>query len=332
LIIQPKEVEKMSLKPLVSIVVIFLNAEKYLAEAVESIYAQTYARWELLLVDDGSTDGSTGIARQYAARQPDKVFYLFHPGNINQGMSASRNLGIQQAQGQYIAFLDADDVWLPHKLEAQVAIMDAHPDAGMLYGETLYWYSWRQDIDDKFQDFRPALNVPLNRLIQPPELLPLFLRGKAAVPCPCSILVRSDVMAKTGGFVQAFNAIYEDQAFYAKICLQTPVMASDKCWDWYRQHPESSMAVARRTGAETVARQFFLDWLQAYLIEQDVKDMGVWQAVRREQWRIQDPAWLPPVRPIQSFARWVKKWALIVEENFLPIAVSYWLWPRKHNE
>ena len=68
----------MSNKPLVSVIVIFLNAARFLSEAVESVFAQTYGSWELLLVDDGSTDGSTEMARGYAERHPDRIRYLSH--------------------------------------------------------------------------------------------------------------------------------------------------------------------------------------------------------------------------------------------------------------
>jgi glycosyltransferase involved in cell wall biosynthesis len=91
----------------------FFNAQKFIEEAVESIVAQTYTHWELFLVDDGSADGSTDIALRYARRYAGRVGYLEHEGHQNQGISASRNLGIANAKGKYIAFLDADDVWLP---------------------------------------------------------------------------------------------------------------------------------------------------------------------------------------------------------------------------
>src|SRR3989442_388097 len=101
----------------VSVVIPFLNAEKFIQETIESVFAQTYPDWELLLVDDGSTDGSKTIAQHYAARFPDKVRYLTHNNHQNKGRSASRNLGFEHARGELIAFLDSDDVWLPRKLE-----------------------------------------------------------------------------------------------------------------------------------------------------------------------------------------------------------------------
>src|SRR5215467_1200932 len=121
----------MSNKPLVSVIMIFLDAEKFIQEAIESVFAQTYANWELLLVDDGSTDASSEMALRYAEQYPTKVRYLEHEGHQNRGMSASRNRGINNARGEYIAFLDADDVWLPLKLEQQTAILESQPEAAM---------------------------------------------------------------------------------------------------------------------------------------------------------------------------------------------------------
>jgi len=111
--------------PLVSAIIIFLNEERFLSEAIESVLAQSYLNWELLLVDDGSTDASTEIARRYSERYSQRVRCLEHSNHVNRGMSASRNLGVRQANGEYIAFLDADDVWLPQELERQLAIMEA---------------------------------------------------------------------------------------------------------------------------------------------------------------------------------------------------------------
>src|SRR5213593_4271602 len=105
--------EDMRNQRLVSVIMIFLDEEKFILEAIESVFAQTYDNWELLLVDDGSRDASTQIAQRSAEQNPGKVRYLEHEGHQNRGMSTSRNMGIRHAKGNYIAFLDADDVWLP---------------------------------------------------------------------------------------------------------------------------------------------------------------------------------------------------------------------------
>src|SRR5262245_29749459 len=114
-------------KDLVSVIMIFLDEKRFIREAIESVLAQTYQNWELLLIDDGSRDGSGEIAQGIAAEHPNRVRYLEHPGHQNRGMSASRNLGVRHAQGAYIAFLDADDIWVAKKLEQQVAILKSHP-------------------------------------------------------------------------------------------------------------------------------------------------------------------------------------------------------------
>jgi glycosyltransferase involved in cell wall biosynthesis len=319
----------MSDNAFVSVIIIFLNTEKYLGEAIESVISQTYEDWEIILVDDGSTDRSAEIAQHYARLRPGQIRYFYHPGHINLGKGASRNLGIQHAKGDYLAFLDADDVWLPQKLKEQVPVFDKHAEAGMVYGQTLYWYSWSQNPPDSQEDYVPWLGVPVDTPILPPVLLPLYLHGTASIPCPTSILVRRDVVYEVGGFDEEFvgiNNIYEDQAFYAKLCLITPVVVINRCWDRYRQHPQASMAVAWKTGTEAQARAYFLTWLEKYLNEHAVQDRKVWLALKRELWLVQQPKWLPV--KVAHGVRWIKKWLLRITEFILPASLSYRLWLR----
>lgn len=273
----------------VSVIIIFLNGEKFMQEAIESVFAQTYVDWELLLVDDGSTDGSTKIAREYSLTHAGRVRYLEHLGHQNRGMSASRNLGIRHAAGKYVAFLDADDIWLPQKLQQQVGIMESHPKANMLYGNTLYWYSWTGDPEDEQRDFIPALGVEPEALIDPPDLLPLFLRGEAAVPCTCSLLVRREALDRVGAFEEAFRGMYEDQAFYAKMVINEPVFVSGGCLERYRQHQDSRSAVTIDSGLEDKARLAYLDWLENYLHEQAIDDAATLDALHWAKWQIHNP-------------------------------------------
>jgi glycosyltransferase involved in cell wall biosynthesis len=277
----------LSNQPLVSVVIIFWNAERFIQEAIESVLVQTYSARELLLVDDGSSDGSTAIARHYAGRHPERVRYLEHPGHANLGMSASRNLGIRDAHGTYLAFLDADDVWFSNALEAQVAILEAHPEAAMLYGPIQWWFSWTGRPEDRERDYVERLGVPPDAVIKPPGLLPLFLRDKAAVPS--GILARREIVEWVGGFEDAFRGEYEDQVFCAKICLKAPVFASGQCWYRYRQHPDSCVLRGQQTGETHAARLRFLNWLARYLSEQRVRERGVWRALELEFWRYRHP-------------------------------------------
>lgn len=326
----------MSSKSLVSIIIIFLNAEKFVQEAIESVLSQTYWHWELLLVDDGSTDASTEIARRYAVQSSDKVRYFEHPNHQNRGMSASRNLGIRHARGEYIAFLDADDVWLPHKLEQQAAILTSQPEAAMVYGKTEYWYSWTGNPEDSPRDHIQPHGVEANMLYRPPVLLPLFLRGKAAVPPPSSIILRRKVVEGIGGFEEGFLGLYmifEDQAFYAKICIAAPVFVSNQCWDKYRQHPDSSCSTAaKKAGQIHYARLIYLEWAAAYLSKQRCENIKVWLALKRELWlyrHYRHPLRLPFPEYTQYPIRLTKKWLLRLEDLLLPAPIRRWLWSQR---
>ncbi len=283
----------MNSKPLVSAIVIFLNAEKFIQEAIESVFAQTYDHWELLLVDDGSTDSSTAIARRYATQHPEKVRYLEHDGHQNRGMSATRNLGIRNAKGEYIAFLDADDVWLPHKLERQVAILESQAEAAMVYGSTQYWYSWTEKPEDIQSDFVPNLGVQPNTLFKPPTLLSVcYPLGKASAPCPSDLLLRREMVERIGGFEEDFRGMYqmyEDQAFLTKVYLNESVFVASECWDRYRLHPDSCSSVVTKAGQYHSVRLVFLNWLAKYLSEQKVKNTEVWQALRKALWPYRHP-------------------------------------------
>jgi glycosyltransferase involved in cell wall biosynthesis len=271
--------------PQVSVVVIFLNAERFLEEAIQSVIAQTYPSWELLLVDDGSTDGGSAIARRHAERDPDRVQYLQHPGHANEGMSASRTRGLRNARGKYLALLDADDVWLPEKLHAQVAILEAHPQVALLFGAPLYWFGWTGRPEDSARDYVIDLKLPAERVHTPPSLLLSFLRREKPTPCPSDVLVRREAAESVSGFEAHFigvNMVYEDQAFFSKLLLRFPAFASGQTWDRYRQHPESCYAVSKATGGREAAREYYLNWFRRYLGEQGMASGPVLDTVLAE--------------------------------------------------
>jgi glycosyltransferase involved in cell wall biosynthesis len=275
--------------PTVSVVLPFLNGERFLGEAIESVLAQTFEAWELLLVDDGSSDRSAEIALDHVSRDPKRIAYLRHPGGRRRGISASRNVGIAHAAGEYIAFLDADDVWLPRKLEQQTELLASHSEAGMLYGLSQWWYSWSGNPADADRDFVHALGVRAGTLIEPPELLrPFFVLQEAAIPNPPNILVRRAAVERVGGFEEQFVGLYEDQAFYAKVCVHAPVVAYDCCWDRYRQHPDAVTAIASGSNGEVAARRVFLAWLIEYLERHGV-DRKIRAALRRQYFHYSHP-------------------------------------------
>jgi glycosyltransferase involved in cell wall biosynthesis len=265
----------------VSIVTPFLDAAPFLELAIESVFEQTFEDWELLLVDDGSTDESTATARRYAAALPHKVTYLSHPDRQNRGASASRNLGVHHAVGEYLAFLDADDVYLPHKLTEQVAILDDVSDAQVLYGATEYWHSWSGVADDPGDWIWHPRGVETGKVIPPPHVLVTFLRDGGTVPCMGSVLARRSAVLAVGGWEESFRTICTDQVFHAKLTLRFPVLFHDVCWDRYRQHANSSCHRVAAAGQTQATFETYLRWLERYLDDQRVADPSVLAALRK---------------------------------------------------
>ena len=117
--------------PQVSVVAPAFERREVLPRALDSVVAQTYGDWELIVVDDGSTDGTAEMVKQ---DYPDVHLVV----QENHGVSAARNAGIAQARGEWIAFLDSDDAWLPEKLERQMKALEAHPGHRLCHTEEIW--------------------------------------------------------------------------------------------------------------------------------------------------------------------------------------------------
>ncbi len=286
---------------LVSIVICFLNAERFLSEAIASVLCQTYKNWELLLVNDGSTDRSATIALRYAKERPSQVRCLQHPGLERRGISTSRNFGIANAKGAYLAFLDADDVWLTNKLERQVALLLAEPQAAMIYGSSVIWHSWTGRAKDLMRDeFVPV--VPDEECYRFVDLPMLSVRQIWHTAAPSGILVRREAAEAVGYFESGFDNLYEDQAFYFKLGLNSKILASNECWYKYRQHPDSVCAIGYRTGAQAIAKVKFLQWAAQYLASCSIQRPDLSEALTQEL-----AASLPQSAPSAMFKTAVKR-------------------------
>ncbi len=153
--------------PLVSVVMPVFDAEPFLRDALDSVYAQDYTPFEVIVVDDGSTDGSAAIARSYPG--------LRYLRQENQGPSAARNAGIEAARGEIVAFADADDVQLPGKLTAQAGYLVDHPETAATLGRQV-WIS------------------------PPPEAVPDRVWGDLDGVPAMSMVVRRQALLEVGGF------------------------------------------------------------------------------------------------------------------------------------
>jgi glycosyltransferase involved in cell wall biosynthesis len=267
---------------------IFFNSERYIKEAIDSVLAQSFTDFELLLVDDGSTDTSSTIARDYVDRSPTPVRYLEHEGHANRGMSAARNLGLRNAVGEFLALIDSDDVWSPNKLAEQLRIMELNPGLGMVCGTVRYWESWAGGEDR----IVPSGHIQ-DRSIPPPEaMLSVYPLGTATSPCPSDLLMRRDLVISLGGFEEQFSGprqLFEDQAFLAKLYLVAPVYFSADIWLNYRLHADSCVASVSRSGQEEEVRRFFFQWLANYLSRQPEVHIRVRRALGWILWRYRHP-------------------------------------------
>ena len=260
-------------QPLVSIVICFLNEENFLGEAVNSVLEQDYENWELILIDDGSTDNSTSIALDFEKKFRGKIHYRDHHNHENKGLSASRNEGIRQSKGNLIAFLDADDIWLSIKLTEQVALFKENPSIGLLAEASSYWYNWDNDGMDKEVVHVGAIS---DKIYDPPYLMyQLYPLGKGAAPCPSSIMAKKKAIENVGYFEESFKreyALYEDQAFLSKIYLNERVYISSACNNMYRQRQESIVKTVHAAGLYNKVRKYYLEWFQAYLNNNNIQD------------------------------------------------------------
>jgi glycosyltransferase involved in cell wall biosynthesis len=247
--------------PDISVIIPVLNMRRFLPDAIGSVYAQTVGDWEIILADDGSDDGSVDLALEYVQRDPARIRVLAPSGVSTHGASAARNRGLQIARGDYIAFLDADDIWLPEKLEHQRNLLAKYPDAAMTFARVHYFFENPAEGAGWDQPFAPLED----RVYRPPELTLEFLRNADIYPCPTATLIRRGAMMEVGGFEERFRKVRTDLAVWVKLSAHFPVVADSAFVARYRQHGQSS--VARMFGDPEAYHRNELDfwgWLLQY--------------------------------------------------------------------
>jgi glycosyltransferase involved in cell wall biosynthesis len=276
-------------RPIVSVIIPFLNGSHWLIEAIESVINQSYSDWEVIVVDDGSEEEHSKIARDYSFRYPEKIIYTDHPGHINRGVTISRNLGISLTKGEYIALLDADDFWLPQKLQNQLELFDLHPEAGMICEASRFWYSWEKPTDE---DVIKNVGTEPDKLYDPPQLTyRLYPLGEGASPCPSGIIFKKHVFKRSGGFEESFTGIYqgyEDQAFLCKIYLHEKVFISGAANNLYRKRSGSMSGFVHNEKLYYQVREFFLNWLEVYLKQHAIENSKVLKLIEKARFEMKD--------------------------------------------
>ncbi len=204
--------------PLVSVVIPVYNGERFLRESLESVFAQTFRDYEVICVDDGSTDGSFPFLKQYGERV--RVVQ-----QANAGQSAARNAGVRLARGEYIAFLDQDDRWYPSKLEQQVAVLQAETDVVLVH--------CNYDIVDRGGQVLQAGAALAGRGSSLASPLGLLI-GEALV-FPSAMLARRDVFQRVGGFDPELRG-FEDFDLIARLKQHGRFVLLDEPGMSYRLH------------------------------------------------------------------------------------------------
>lgn len=212
--------------PLVSIIIPSYNSSKFLSETIDSVIAQSYGNWELIIVDDGSTDDTSHLVKRYL--NDVRIKYLYQE---NSGVSAARNYGYQNSKGDFVAFLDSDDVWLPESIEKKYTYLHEHADCGIVFGKM-------QIIDQDSKLRKEILDAREGHILK--ELL----LWKTMLPSPSSILVRRSVIEIVGLFEEKLSTA-ADQDFYFRCSAKYKIGKVNSVCGYYRVHTSN---MSKNTG------------------------------------------------------------------------------------
>ncbi len=221
---------------MVSIIIPTFNRARLLVQAVESVLTQTFADYEIIVADDGSTDETRAALAGFA--QLLQFRYLYQP---NGGRSTARNLGIANARGQWLLFLDSDDVLLPDALAQLHGAAVEHPTAGMVVGQT------------QFTDHRLRLQRTLTPRLAPDTPYPALIACEFFL-LPGAFIVRRDVLTEVGMFDPAVEPA-EDFDFALRVALRSSVVAVQAPVVQHRMHDSNTSPAKVYRGANKVARK-----------------------------------------------------------------------------
>lgn len=311
--------------PSISVIIPTYNCDRYLSRAIDSILTQTLEDYELIVIDDGSTDDTAQIMTRYTDDPAEVRHPIRYIRQSNQGVAVARNHGIQLARGHYIAFLDADDWVVPTKLEQQRAVFEAKADVGMVHS------GW-QRVNAEGQalmDVKPWLDCPHLDLEH-------WLQWKPVLPS--AMMFRKDWLLKADGFDPRFPPAEDTD-----LVLRLAAMGCQTAWlkditVYYRQHDGSAMhkGLPQARSLSAVVNQFFRRsdlphpirrneqqtrfstwiWIAWYLYYTGHPDEMV--KYLKQAW---DYSHYPPIDTliiwIESFAQFSKSWGSVLDTDTL---------------
>ena len=211
--------------PLVSVIVNLYNGEATVAETIQSVLAQTFSDWELLLWDDCSTDSSIDIVRRF-----NDARFRYVQSETQVSLGRARQSAINQANGEWIAFLDQDDVWLPDKLERQLALAREKPEAALIYGRTLRFYPGGTERDyDQAHEYAP---------LPEGDIFTTLFTDSCYIALSSAMFRRSAVEAVGG--IPAAITIIPDYYLYTAVTRRFPAAAVQRVVCRYRMHASNT--------------------------------------------------------------------------------------------
>lgn len=207
--------------PKVSVMMPAYNAESFISEALDSILAQDYSDFQIVVSDDASTDGTAEIIKRYKEKHPDKIIAIFN--SVNLGVTANCNLALKHCVGDYVSLFAGDDVMLPGKLSRQVALMDSDPQCALCYHPV-------EIFDSDTNSTLYVTNQHRGEDVYSTE--DLLLKG--GIPGGCSIMVRQSAIPE-GGYDERLKTV-SDWLFFLEVSMRGNLRKVDEVLARYRKH------------------------------------------------------------------------------------------------
>lgn len=239
---------------MISVIMPLYNNEKYVIEAIQSVINQTYKEWELLIINDASTDNSKNIVQKFLHQEKDNRI-IFIDLKENKGVSFARNLGIKKSKGEYISFLDSDDFWAKNFLESLYTKLKK-TNANLVYS--------------KFAYFHDKSNIKINKAKMNEGRINKFIikkkhRYEAEYPFHiCAVLVKKHLITKYKIDFPEDQVLFEDSLFLSKLICITDIIYVNDVLMFYRQH-NKSITHKQYTQKEYLQELLFLEKLLAFM-------------------------------------------------------------------
>lgn len=302
---------------MISIITPIYNDRRYLPETAASVMAQTRSDWEWVIVDDGSSDGTYEYCLDLA-RRDSRIRVMRHPGGSNLGPAASRNLAIRYASGEYLAFLDGDDLFLHDKLERDIATFERHPDAVSLYSRILNWYDEANPPELSARNKAGVLGIACDEVLAAPTILLHVLRNLydavCQLPATCSFVVRRSALPREEELFNPSFRNFEEYVMFTRIFLRYPTVVCSDIRSIYRRRPE-----AFAPGANHATRLHDFRRIEAWILSYTEGEPPAMRAEISQALKV----------ALSRGARFRRKQILIGgARKALPIYVREWLWRR----